>query len=111
MKLARSWEYYKNDIMGIAVRHIKSASLPDNVFEGGVRRKAVKRGKFGKDKQDEGEAPAPKRKRSSSSATATAVPDMPTPSTALVPTTLPPIPSSEFAQPGPPTTPVPIAQA
>lgn len=23
MKLARSWEYYKNDIMGIAVRHIK----------------------------------------------------------------------------------------
>lgn len=23
MKLARSWEYYKNDIMGIAVRHIR----------------------------------------------------------------------------------------
>jgi len=28
MKLARSWEYYKNDIMGIAVRHIKRFVQP-----------------------------------------------------------------------------------
>lgn len=63
MKMARSWESYQNEIMGIAVRHIKksayichiellgvnpftSSALPDNVFEGAGRpRKTVKRTK------------------------------------------------------------------
>lgn len=105
MKTARSWELYQNDIMGIAVRHIKNSALPDEVFEGAPRpRKGLKRVAKSKVPIDGEGAQATKRRRPSDDG------QTPTPVNpqSLVPAQLPAIPASDFAQAGPPKTPDPI---
>ncbi|EGO02397.1 hypothetical protein SERLA73DRAFT_120990 [Serpula lacrymans var. lacrymans S7.3] len=49
-KLVKMWEKYDEPTMGIVVRHIKSAALPDYVFDEGERqpRQALKRPKTAK---------------------------------------------------------------
>ncbi|KAG8799548.1 hypothetical protein FRC17_007116 [Serendipita sp. 399] len=94
--------------MGIAVRHIKNSALPDDVFEGeGRPRKAVKRVQRTKATPESGETQNSKRRRPSNEVSSPPVPVDPN---SLVPSALPPIPASEFAQPGPPRTPVPPPQ-
>ncbi|KAG8758891.1 polynucleotide adenylyltransferase [Serendipita sp. 396] len=105
IKTARSWELYQPEIMGIAVRHIKNSALPEDVFEGeGRPRKAVKRSKAVKATPESGEVQTNKRRRPSDEVSS---PPLPVDPNSLVPSVLPPIPASEFAQPGPPKTPVP----
>ncbi|PVG00489.1 putative PAP1-poly(A) polymerase [Serendipita vermifera] len=116
MKLARSWESFVPETMGIAVRHIKNSALPDNVFEGAGRpRKSVKRVKTTKANAEGDESSANKRRRVSRfdeqfphfnrPSDEAAPPSVDQKS--LVPPTLKSIPSSDFAQPGPPRTPQP----
>ncbi|KAH8096719.1 polymerase [Cristinia sonorae] len=74
-KLVRMWEKYDESGMGIVVRHIKSASLPDYVFDEGERqpRSAQKRPKTGKGSKSTNTSPdVPNKKRRASNTAADA---------------------------------------
>ncbi|GJE84860.1 poly-A polymerase [Phanerochaete sordida] len=81
-KQVKMWEKFDESLMGIIVRHIKSAALPDYVFDEGERqpRSALKRPKTAKGSGKSGNTSpdVPHKKRRSSHSTAT--PIAPTPS-------------------------------
>ncbi|TCD67511.1 polynucleotide adenylyltransferase [Steccherinum ochraceum] len=80
-KLVRMWEKYDESSMGIVVRHMKSASLPDYVFDTGERqsRSSQKRPKPKGTKSTNTSPDVPsKKRRASNSASDAAVPPLKT---------------------------------
>ncbi|KAM6496148.1 polymerase [Amanita muscaria] len=94
-KLVKMWEKYDEASMGIVVRHIKSISLPDTVFEHGERpaKGAQKRTKTSSSKTNNSSLDLPNKRPRSSYILPEETPQKPAENVAN--TLLPPMPTAE----------------